>query len=112
MACSGEKEYHYAHPHANPEVAHIALSPHLLCQRVTRRVFWTDDATPVTHAYNLHTYRHIAMTDDNKLLYRRGGILGLASETVKYEVQKRDIESEMRPGVMGIGSEDGMFFLV
>jgi len=112
MARSGEKEYYYAHPRANPEVAHIALGPHLLCQRVTRRMFWTDDATPVTHAYNSHTYRHVATTDDNKLLYRRGGISGLASETVKYEVQKRDIESETRPGVMGIGSEDGMFFLV
>ena len=94
MACSGEKEYYYAHPCANPKVAHIALGLHLLCQRVTRHMFWTDDATPVTHAYNLHTYRHIAMTDDNKLLYRRGGISGLASETVKYKVQKRDIESE------------------
>ena len=40
--------------------------------------------------------------------------MGLASKTVlkRYKVQRKDIESEMQPGMMGIGSEDGMFFLV
>ena len=30
----------------------------------------------------------------------------------KHEIQKRDMESETPPGMTGIGSEDGIFFLV
>ena len=66
--------------------------------------------------YNSHTDRHVATKYDNKLLVhvQEGRISGLASETVlkRYEVQRKDMESETRPGMTGIGSEDGMFFLV
>ena len=71
---------------------------------------------PVTCAYNSHTYRHVATND--KPLYmvhvQEGGYQDwLAKQSSKkYNVQKRDMESETRPGMTGIGSEVGIFFLV